>query len=457
MKRKNPRISRNTEPFLLTSTLRSIKDQLIKHPLSIKIDQLIACGVRDIAAVPVFYKYTLLIILFSFSGLPDFEKGGRYLPSQSASASFYNTLFYSEEEIEYIDHQITSLLIDSGFNGNVLIARYGMLIYERSFGFSSFRRSEPMNIETTFQLASISKTFTAAAVLMLQQEGKLDIDHKVKQYIPEFPYDNITIRQMLTHTSGLQNYMWLVERFWKKSKLPDNEDVLQLFLNHPRGLNFTPGQRFDYSNTGFVFLGLLIERVSGVKYAQFIHDNIFTPLGMNRSFVYDLHQPIVIDNRAYGYRQSRGRHIIIPDDPLDGPLGDKGIFSTVHDLFKWDQALHRSALLPPQAWQEAFANARLSNDTLVDYGLGWRLQTFLGKKIVHHPGRWHGFRTSFKRFPEDHTTIIVLSNNNKGILEIIEGIQDILYYDEKEIWTTLNSHYDQEESQEIESEDTESE
>jgi CubicO group peptidase (beta-lactamase class C family) len=404
---------------------------------------------EKISSVPPFYKYAILVGLFFFGGLPQFEKGVGTISNQSASAGFYNTMFYSEEEIDYIDHQITSLLIDSGFNGNVLIARYGMLIYERSFGFSSFNRVEPMNIETTFQLASISKTFTAAAVLILQHEGKLNIEHTVKQYIPEFPYDNITIRHLLNHTSGLQNYMWLVERQWKKKELPNNEDILSLFITHPRSLNFRPGHRFEYSNTGYVFLGLLIERVSGRTYADFIHEYIFTPLGMDRSFVNDLHNPREIPNRAYGYRYSRGRPIIIPDDKLDGPLGDKGIFSTVYDLYKWDQALYKSQLLTPDAWQEIFRNARLNNDTLVSYGLGWRLQSFLGKRIVHHPGRWHGFRTSFKRFPDDHTTIIVLSNNNRGILEIIEGIQDILYYDEKEIWTALKNPVFEEEETEI--------
>jgi CubicO group peptidase (beta-lactamase class C family) len=399
--------------------------------------------------VPLFYKYAFLFCLFFFGGLPQFEKSGGIIPNQSVSAGFYNAMLYSEEEIDYMDHQITSLLIDSGFNGNVLIARYGMLIYERSFGFSSFNRSEPMNIETTFQLASISKTFTATAVLILQRDGKLNIEHMVKQYIPEFPYDNISIRHLLNHTSGLQNYMWLVERQWKKRDLPNNEDILQLFIRHPRSLNFRPGHRFEYSNSGYVFLGLLIERVSGQPYADFIHENIFNPLGMDRSFVNDLHHPKEITNRAYGYHFTRGRAVIIPDDQLDGPLGDKGIFSTVNDLYKWDQALYKSELLPPETWQEVFRNARLNNDTLVSYGLGWRLQSFLGKRIVHHPGRWHGFRTSFKRFPDDHTTIILLSNNNRGILEIIEGIQDILYYDDKEIWTARKNPIQEEKEIEL--------
>jgi CubicO group peptidase (beta-lactamase class C family) len=391
--------------------------------------------------LPGYVKYLFLILLFVFWGLTkiDFGNNGKP-PSQAANAGAYNSNFYSEEEINYIDHQITKLLIDSNFNGNVLVARYGMVIYERSFGFSSFTRSEPMNIETTFQLASISKTFTASAVLMLQRDSLLHIDHPLKRYIPEFPYENITIRHLLTHTSGLQNYFWLVERQWKKRERPTNEDVLKLFVSHPRGLNFRPGTKFEYSNTGYVFLGLLIERVSGKSFTDYIHENIFDPLEMNRSFVYDLHKPRMLDNRAFGYRQARGRNVIIPDDHLDGPLGDKGIFSSVGDLYKWDQALYRSELLPSDILTEAFQKARLHNDTMVNYGLGWRLQTYIGKQIVHHPGRWHGFRTSFKRFPDDRTTIIVLSNNNRGVLDIINGIQDILYYDEKEIWISSSKN-----------------
>ena len=384
-----------------------------------------------------YQRHLLLFLLIFLSGVSQTKKGNYFFnpnPIQSSSHAGYFNMFYSEEEIAYLDNRITRLLVEQNFNGNVLIARYGVLIYERSFGFSHFNRAEPMNLETTFQLASISKTFTGTAILLLQKEGLLSVDDPVKQHIPEFPYDNITIRQLLNHTSGLQNYMWLVERFWRKSTPPRNEDVLQLFVNHRRPLNFTPGHRFEYSNTGYVFLALIIERVSGQSFAEYIHQNIFDPLEMNRSFVYDLHNTTAIENRAYGFRQWRGSHIIIPDNNLDGPLGDKGIFSTVGDLFKWDQALYRSSLLPSEIWKQAFEHGRLSNDSTINYGFGWRLQNYLDKKIVHHPGRWHGFRTSLKRFIDDHTTLILLSNNNQNIAGIIEGIQDILYYEEKEIW-----------------------
>lgn len=408
--------------------------------------------VKNIGKARTISKIVLLALVLVFPVFQLLKPANDATTSNQSStkaAGLANTLLYSEEELEYLDHSITNLLIEKRFNGNVLISRYGMVIYQRSFGFSSFTRTEPMNLETTFQLASITKTFTAAAVLILQHREKLDIDDPVIQHIPEFPYPHITIRQMLNHTSGLQNYMWLVERQWRRQQLPNNEDILQLFINHPRGLNFTPGNRFEYSNTGYVFLGLLIERLSGQSYRDFIHENIFDPLEMYRSYVYDLHYGVKPENRAFGYRQWRGRQIIIPDDNLDGPLGDKGIFSTVTDLFRWDQALHRSELIPVELWQEAFAHGRLNNNDSIDYGLGWRLQSYLDKKIVHHPGRWHGFRTSFKRFLDDHSLIVVLSNNNTGILPIIEGIQNIIYYDEREIWLAGNEEIKEEYPEDI--------
>lgn len=380
----------------------------------------------------------MLFTFFFIWGIFPVKEGGIFYSTKLGQSTQheYVELFYStEEEIDRLNRNITQLLEEQQFNGNILISRYGLMIYERSMGYAHFNKDHKLDIHTSFQLASISKTFTSAAILLLHEQGLLSVEDTVQKHIPEFPYDNITIRHLLSHSSGLQNYMWMVERYWHKAAPPNNEDILQLFLKHRRPLNFRPGAYFDYSNTGFVFLGLLIERVSGRSFAQFIEENIFAPLEMDNSFVNDLHDTIdPPENRAYGFRQWRGSHILIPDDDLDGPLGDKGIFSTVHDLHKWDQSLYRNTLLSKELTDMAFAWSTLNNDTVYDYGLGWRLQEYLDKKIVHHPGRWHGFRTSFKRFINDHTTIIVLSNNNRSVADIIDGIQDILYYDEKEIW-----------------------
>jgi CubicO group peptidase (beta-lactamase class C family) len=337
---------------------------------------------------------------------------------------------FSEEELDFFDEEITRILVNNRFNGSVLIARYGTVLYHRTLGFADFRNHIPLTPNTPFQLASISKTFTGAAVLLLQEEGKLNIDDPIKDHIPTFPYDAITVRHLLNHTSGLQNYMWLVERFWKNPLPPTNENVLDLFIKHQRPLDFTPGTRFAYSNTGYAFLGLLIERVSGQRYPDFVRERIFQPLAMENTFVYDLHAGAVPSERAFGFRQTTRAMVVIPDVAHDGVFGDKGIYSTTSDLYKWDQAIYLNALLPADVWQQAFQPAVLRNNNTIEYGHGWRLQTYLDRRIAHHPGRWNGFRTSFKRFIDDHATLILLNNTNRDITGLIRDIQKTIFHEE---------------------------
>ncbi len=337
----------------------------------------------------------------------------------------------SDDEIFFIQDTITRYLLAQSYNGSVLVARNGQVLLSRSFGFADFRDHTPLHQDTPFQLASITKTFTAAAVLMLQNDNKLLIDDDVTTYIPEFPWPEITIRQLLNHTAGLQNYMWMVERYWNKPEKPDNEDMLQLFVKYPRGLNFRPGTRFGYSNTGYAFLGLLIERVSGKSYAEFMQQHLFEPLDLKHTFVYNPHCSIpMTNNRAYGFRRWGWRHIVIPDVDHDGVMGDKGIYSNIHDLYKWDRAITNGKLLPDSIWQEAFEYTRLHNNRTARYGLGWRLQSYLDNHVVHHPGRWNGFRTSFKRFIDDDVTLILLTNNSRDITHMINRIQSIVFHKE---------------------------
>lgn len=338
---------------------------------------------------------------------------------------------FTDDEIFYFQDTITQYLLNRQFNGSILLARNGTVLVSRSFGFSDFRNHTPLSREAPFQLASISKTFTAAAVLLLQEQGKLTIDDTVAEHIPEFPYPQITVRMLLSHTSGLQNYMWLVERYWRQPHPPTNEDMLRLFITHPRPLDFRSGTRFAYSNTGYAFLGLLIERVSGQRFPDFMHDQIFEPLGMPNTWAYDLHHEIPAKtDRVFGFRRWGRGHIIIPDVDHDGIFGDKGIYSNVQDLYVWDQAITRGEVLSDTVWHQVFEHTRLGNNRPVNYGMGWRLQTFLDKKVVHHPGRWNGFRTSFKRFVEDDATLILLSNTNRDITPLVNGLQRILFHEE---------------------------
>ncbi|MDR4988177.1 MAG: serine hydrolase domain-containing protein [Bacteroidales bacterium] len=338
---------------------------------------------------------------------------------------------FTDDELFFFEDSITRYLLAQRFNGSVLVARHGTVLVNRSFGFSDFRNHTPLRQETPFQLASITKTFTATAVLMLHHEGLLSIDDTLTKHIPEFPWPNITVRHLLTHTSGLQNYMWMVERYWQHRHRPNNEDMLQLFLKYPRPVDFRAGSRFAYSNTGYAFLGLLIERVSGQSYADFIHQHIFEPLEMHHSFVYNPHSeaPMTSD-RAYGFRLWRNRYIVIPDVHHDGVMGDKGIYSNTLDLYKWDRAISNNRLLPDSLWQQAFEYTLLANGRPVRYGMGWRLQSYLDNHVVHHPGRWNGFRTAFKRFVDDDATLILLGNTSRDLTRLINDLQSIIFYRE---------------------------
>jgi CubicO group peptidase (beta-lactamase class C family) len=343
---------------------------------------------------------------------------------------------WTDDDISRFFELVTDMLISQEFNGNVYISKDGKVLFDRCLGFADFRNSEPLNRETVFQLASISKTFTAAGILLLQEDSLLSINDKVKKHIPEFPYSDITIKHFLTHTSGIQNYMFLVEKFWKKGAYPTNEDVLQLFIEQNRPLNFTPGNKFEYSNTGFVMLALIIERVSKQSYAQYLEGRIFNPLELNNTFVYDIRNKSKISNRAYGFRKVGSGWRFIPDDNLDAVFGDKGIFSNINDLLKWDNAMNNFLAFPSHVAMEAFEFHKLPNDSIVEYGYGWRLQNVFGIKAIHHPGRWKGFRTSLKRYTNKNTTLIILSNNNTDISDLVDTLQALLFKEEREKWLT---------------------
>ncbi len=381
----------------------------------------------------MLFPAVLFIALIGLAAMLSFsassEKINPYLANDLPLPTL--PLPYSPDELAYYDSTITAFLQRHRFNGTVLVARRGMIIYQDAFGYADFRDRTPHTPDTPFQLASISKTFTATAVLMLQEDGLLNIDDPVNKHIPEFPYPHMTIRHLLSHTSGIQNYMWLVERYWKEEQLPTNEDVLVLFNRYPRPVNFSAGTRFEYSNTGYAFLALVVERVSGKRFSDFLESRIFVPLQMTNTFAYNPNEGLgEREHRALGFRPWRRSFIYNGDQAHDGVMGDKGLYSSVVDLYKWDQAIYSHSLLPRRVWEQAFEPALLQNQRTVNYGQGWRLQTFLDGRIVHHPGRWGGFRTSFKRFIDNKGTLIMLSNNDRDITPLVEGMQNIIFQQE---------------------------
>ncbi|UCF64962.1 MAG: beta-lactamase family protein [bacterium] len=296
------------------------------------------------------------------------------------------------------------------FNGTVLFAEKGQLIYKNSFGYADFKDKIPLRDNTAFQLASVTKPLTACAVLMLAEGGKLNLEDDIRDYLPEFPYDGITIRLLLTHRSGLPDYMYFADRIWKSRRIIlTNQDMIDLMTLYKPYRYYRPDRRYNYSNTNYALLAALIEKVSGISFADFMKLNIFEPLGMRNTFVYtgEDSQLDVIDNIATGFDHPRRK---AENSYLNGIVGDKGIYSTVEDLFRWDQALQNGKLLSLFSLEEAFSPAHKDLRDYDNYGFGWRINLNNGDKIIFHSGWWKGFKTYFIRKVNQEKTIIILTN-----------------------------------------------
>lgn len=308
------------------------------------------------------------------------------------------------------------------FNGTVLVAHKGKLIFEKSYGLSNRAIGLKNTPQTPTQIASITKTFTGTSILWLEQRGFLDIKDNVQKYIWDFPYGNITIEQLLSHRSGLPEYLKFSNHYWSSKEPMYNESLLNMMKSKHFGLLFTPGTKFDYCNSNFAVLGLLIERVTGMPYKDFVSKYIFEPLNMEHSFVYDPN-----DTYDFSFAKSyRANFRDFPNTFQDGVYGDKGIFTTVRDLFKWDQALYSDEFLEDSLKEEAFTPTR---DWSVEknYGLGWRVKCYPnGEKYVYHTGWWHGYQGIFARYIKDDFTIIILSNRFiSGISKNSEEIYEV--------------------------------
>jgi CubicO group peptidase (beta-lactamase class C family) len=319
----------------------------------------------------------------------------------SVEVSTYNSLF---------SHFFDSLLNTKGFSGGILVAKNGQILYEHYQGFSDAAKAEPIHPETPFQVASTSKTFTSISILQLVQAGKLNLDDPLQIFFPLFPYQNVTVRTLLNHSSGLPYYANFISRkMWTKERPVSNEDVLYyLYANRPRK-EFEPGTNFRYCNTNFALLALIVEKISGQYFPNYVRDSIFVPCGMKSSYV-------VSDKNPGDFSPSwtpGGR--MYDFDYLDGIYGDKNVFTTCRDLLKYDSCIREGVLLSPvllqQAWTPNFKDKHY-RDSIEYYGLGWRLKVFNDSlKIPYHNGWWHGNNAVFQRVIADTAVIIVTGNH----------------------------------------------
>ena len=295
------------------------------------------------------------------------------------------------------------------FNGTVLFAQKGKVVFKKAYGFANYRKKDSLTTRSIFQLASVSKPLTAYAVMLLKQNGKLDYEDDVGKYIADFPYPGITIRMLLTHRSGLPNYMYFADRYWHSRRKPiSNRDVLDLMIKYKPLHYYKPNVRYNYCNTNYALLALIIEKVSGKSYEEFMKEEVFQPLEMFDSVVYR-NGSIAKGNGVTGY-DKRGR--VSENSYLNGVVGDKGIYSSVEDLFKWDQAMYQGKLVSRETLTEAFIPAHPDLRNYDNYGFGWRIDASDPKnKVVYHAGWWKGFRSYLIRKLGEQKTIIVLTNN----------------------------------------------
>ena len=315
-------------------------------------------------------------------------------------------------------------LLRTRFNGAILVAKSGKIVFERYNGLTEINKGEPIDSSIAFHLASVSKTFTAMGILKLGQDNKLNIDDPVSKYVENFPYSEITIRNLLSHRSGLPNYVHFMESMgWNTRELLTNQSLLNFIVKHARKISRgRANSYFDYSNTNYALLAIIIEKITNLSYATFLDNTFFKPIGMYHTFVYNTSmQKTVLPSFKFN-NQREGFNF------LDAIYGDKNIYSTVRDMMKWDLAISDGTLFTKATLDEAFQGYSYERKGIKNYGLGWRLYEMpSGKKIIYHNGWWHGNNTVFSRIPNDSTTIIVLGNKfNRSIYQAkkIIGIYD---------------------------------
>jgi CubicO group peptidase (beta-lactamase class C family) len=332
----------------------------------------------------------------------------------------YNCGGIKREKISMRDSQIDDIVrarFDSqglALGVAVAVVKNGSVVHCQGYGLANLEWRCPITPETVFRLGSISKPMTAQAILLLEQQGKLSLDDALTQYLPAYPMHGYTIslRHLLTHTSGIPCYTEQ-EDFGMHYRQGDlsHDELLSLFKDLP--LECEPGTRYNYSNSGYYLLGMIIETVSGKSYGEFVHDAIFEPLGMVHSCYMD-NEPIIL-HRAEGYRQmgqvyQHSRYISMKFPFAAGALG-----STLEDLIRWDAALREGRLLDQQTQQGMYTRTKLADGEISSYGYGWGIDNYHGRRRVGHGGGISGFSTYLARFVDDAATVILLSN--------IEGLE----------------------------------
>jgi len=340
-----------------------------------------------------------------------------------ACTFYFSAVFSQPINYEKIDTIISNLASNNKFSGVVLIAEKGKVKYNKAIGYIDYANQKALNKNSIFELASVSKQFTAMTIMMVKEKGLLNYDDLVEKYI-NIPYKGITIRQLLTHTSGLPDYQAIMDTYWDKSKVAGNEDIVNYLNKYAPPKLFEPGEKYLYSNTGYVLLASIVEKVSGRDFIVFCNTEIFNKLKMNHTAIRSLAEKASIKNFALGHVYVAERNAYIRADSfpssnytiwLGNRKGPGRISATAEDLLKWDQALYSNHLINQTTLAEAFTPMLLNNGAISNYGFGWELRP--AENIVWHNGDNPGYKTIIIRFLKTNKTLIILCNNATDAFE----------------------------------------
>jgi len=322
------------------------------------------------------------------------------------------------ETDDEVDQLFQDYVGDGMPGASVMVIRDGRPILTKSYGLADVEAGVAVDSSTNFRLASITKQFTATSVLMLVDQGRLSLDDSIRQYFPGMPEfaDGITIRNLLQHTSGIADYEPIYgNRF--PEQVTDS-GVVEI-ISRTDGTMFVPGSQYSYSNSGYAILAVLVEKLSGKSFPEFLQDNIFAPLDMTNTVAF-VAGVTTVPNRSFGYSVSDEGVVFSDQSAWSAVLGDGGIYSSVEDLFKWDQSLYDNGLISADLRGQSWTPG------LETYGFGFRIDEYKGHKRYHHSGSSSGFRNHMQQFPDDRLTIIILTNRAEpDVAPLAEKVADL--------------------------------
>jgi CubicO group peptidase (beta-lactamase class C family) len=319
---------------------------------------------------------------------------------------------------------------NEGFSGVILVAENGEILFEEAMGMRTYENRILMHQDDVFELASLSKQFTAMMVMICKEKGLLNFDDPLSNYI-DTPYPGISIRNLLTHTSGLPDYQAVMDEHWDKSKVAGNPDILEYLREYAPVKSFDPGEQYEYSNTGYVLLASIVEKVTGKDFVTLSREWIFQPLGMKSTDIRSLEEKAKVQTFAAGHLKNKKNQYVNASTFRDSDYtiwlgkrkGPGRVSSNATDLLKWDQALYSEKLVSKKTIEEAFTPFRLNNERRSYYGFGWEIEpkSPFGKMVMH-TGDNPGYKTIIVRFIEENKTIIILNNNaHPDMMRLVEA------------------------------------